>query len=271
MSVAISNQAQALIQSCDKVTAEASTGAELFGLVDLLIDNPQLCRGLFDSNGSLENRRDLARQIFSENLGEPACEILDAALTVNWNDPREALAALEVQALRVQLRCSEADIDEITQQLAALSRAVRNSPELMATITDQTIDLDARRDLISELVPSGSPETVSLLARRAINSVVFGSVAFSENLRNYATASADIRGRQLALTTVAKPLSDRQRQSLSLSLERLYERPTDLLEIIDPEVIGGVRVEIGDEVIDGTIRAKLNEAEHAVQSLNEES
>ena len=43
-------------------------------------------------------------------------------------------------------------------------------------------------------------------------------------------------------------------------LARQYDRPVHLNVVVDPEVIGGIRVEIGDDVIDGTVSSRLDEA-----------
>jgi F-type H+-transporting ATPase subunit delta len=64
----------------------------------------------------------------------------------------------------------------------------------------------------------------------------------------------------VATVRVARPLSDADRRRLTEALSRTYGREIHLNVVVDPEVIGGIRVEIGDDVIDGTVSSRLDEA-----------
>ena len=59
---------------------------------------------------------------------------------------------------------------------------------------------------------------------------------------------------------VAQPLAQADRDRLSAALARTYGREVHLNVVVDPDVIGGIRVEIGDDVIDGTVSTRLDEA-----------
>ncbi len=62
------------------------------------------------------------------------------------------------------------------------------------------------------------------------------------------------------MVTAAVPLSDQQKQRLGAALAKLYGRQVHLNLDVDPEVLGGIRVRVGDEVIDGTVASRLDEA-----------
>jgi F-type H+-transporting ATPase subunit delta len=64
----------------------------------------------------------------------------------------------------------------------------------------------------------------------------------------------------VATVRVARPLADGDRQRLADVLARTYDRQIHLNVVVDPEVIGGIRVEIGDDVIDGTVASRLDDA-----------
>jgi F-type H+-transporting ATPase subunit delta len=59
---------------------------------------------------------------------------------------------------------------------------------------------------------------------------------------------------------VAKPLSDGDRERLQKALSQQYGRDIHINEVVDDSVIGGLRVEIGDDVIDGTVAGRLDDA-----------
>jgi F-type H+-transporting ATPase subunit delta len=79
-------------------------------------------------------------------------------------------------------------------------------------------------------------------------------------LAEYQQVAAEVHGERVATVRVAHPLGDAERQRLTNALSRQYGRQIHLNVVVDPDVIGGVRVEIGDDVIDGTVSSRLDEA-----------
>ena len=79
-------------------------------------------------------------------------------------------------------------------------------------------------------------------------------------LAGYEEIASGVLGRRLARVTVARALPEDQAERLRAQLARLYAAPVDLSISVDPDVLGGVRVLIGDDVIDGTIAATLDQA-----------
>jgi F-type H+-transporting ATPase subunit delta len=79
-------------------------------------------------------------------------------------------------------------------------------------------------------------------------------------LDEYQKLAAAHRHRLVAKVTVAQPLDDDASRRLADALGRQYDRPVHINTVVDPEVIGGVRVEIGDDVIDGTVVSRLDDA-----------
>ena len=84
--------------------------------------------------------------------------------------------------------------------------------------------------------------------------------SFHAAITEYQKVAASTRGEGLAHVRVARELSDGQRSRLAEALSSQYARPVHLNIEVDPAVIGGMRVEIGDDVIDGTVAARLAEA-----------
>jgi F-type H+-transporting ATPase subunit delta len=76
----------------------------------------------------------------------------------------------------------------------------------------------------------------------------------------YQKVAASHRRRLVALVTKAHPLGDDEAARLAQALGDQYDRPVHLNTVVDPDVIGGVRVVIGDEVIDGTVVNRLDDA-----------
>jgi F-type H+-transporting ATPase subunit delta len=99
------------------------------------------------------------------------------------------------------------------------------------------------------------------LAERAVDG---RGKSFAASLRSYQVAAAARRNASIATVRVATDLSEAERTRLAEALGRQYGRDIQLNVIVDPDVVGGVRVDIGDEVIDGTIAARLDEAQRRI-------
>ena len=72
--------------------------------------------------------------------------------------------------------------------------------------------------------------------------------------------AADVQGELLATVRAADELSESDRTRLSETLGRQYNRSVRLRVVVDPDLVGGLRVEIGDDVIDGTVSGRLDDA-----------
>ena len=98
---------------------------------------------------------------------------------------------------------------------------------------------------------------VEFLAKRAVGA---RSRSFDHTVETYVDLAAEQKNRVVATVRVARPLDDDQRSRLRTALTRQAGREVVLQEVVDPDVLGGVRVELGDEVLEGTVSAKLDEA-----------
>ena len=83
---------------------------------------------------------------------------------------------------------------------------------------------------------------------------------FDRTMRDYLALAAKRREQLTAVVTAAVDLDEAQRQRLANALQGIYGKPIQLQLVIDPKVVGGIRVQIGDEVVDGTVLRKLEGA-----------
>ena len=79
-------------------------------------------------------------------------------------------------------------------------------------------------------------------------------------LTTYRTVAAESQGEVVATARVARPLAAADERRLTEVLSSQYDTTVHLNVVIDPDVLGGISVEIGDQVIDGTISTRLDEA-----------
>jgi F-type H+-transporting ATPase subunit delta len=186
-------------------------------------------------------------------------DLVAEAATLRWAGGRTFAAALERQALRAQLVTADrrGELEDVEDQLFRFARFVESSPDLRNVLGDRAIDRSRRQELVGELLSGRATESTIVLAKRA---VVARERTFAQTIEGYVTLAAAQKNRVVATVRVAQPLSDDQRDRLRVALARQVGREVAIQEVIDPDILGGVRVELGDEVFEGTVSDRLEAA-----------
>ena len=83
-------------------------------------------------------------------------------------------------------------------------------------------------------------------------------------LDSYSEIGAELANRTIAKITAAKPLDADQAARLQTSLARIAGRPVEMQVEVDPTVLGGLRVQIGDQIIEGTVAGRLEDARRQI-------
>ena len=83
-------------------------------------------------------------------------------------------------------------------------------------------------------------------------------------LAAYLDLAANRRDELTALVTGASALTEQQAARLRTQLETMYGKSVSLQTVVDPHVLGGIRVQVGDEVMDGTISRRIDQARRHV-------
>ena len=232
---------------------------DLFAVVDALSSSVALRRAVTDPGASPEQRQTLVHGLLDGKVSKSAVSIVVEAVGMRWSSGQTFVAALERQAVRAQLLEAEQAgvLDETEDELFRFSRLVESDPELRDAFANHAMPLSARQDLVTNLFAGRASEATVALARRA---VVARERTFAHTIEGYVDLAAAQKNRVVATVRVARPLDDDQRRRLQAALSRQVGRDLVLQEILDPDVIGGVRVELGDEVVEGTVAGRLDEA-----------
>ncbi|GAA1551039.1 F0F1 ATP synthase subunit delta [Kribbella sancticallisti] len=244
-------------------TVTESLGAELFSVAKLLDSNGALRRALTDPARSLASRTGLVDQLFSDKISTQAQEILTAAVSGRWVSSRDLGNALDQLGVEAEVAYADGQrkLDEVEDELFRLERVVAAERELSDKLSDRNLPLAARQELIHGLLEGKADPVTVRLAERAVDG---RGRSFAASLRSYQVAAAARRNASIATVRVATDLTEGERSRLAEALGRQYGRQIQLNVIVDPKVVGGVRVDIGDEVIDGTIAARLDEAQRRI-------
>lgn len=241
------------------VTDLVEVSRDLFGAVDVLEANPSLRRALTDPSTPEDGRRQLAHAIFDGRVGPAAAEVVAEGAAMRWAGGRSLATALDRQGVRAELLQAEhsGTLESAEDELFRFARTVESSPELRNALSDRSVDRAGRQHLVRELLEGRATETTVRLAERA---VVARERTFAHTIEGYVTQAAAQKNRVVATVRVAQPLTAEQSQRLQAALTRQVGREVAIQEIVEADLLGGVRVELGHEVIEGTVAARLQEA-----------
>jgi F-type H+-transporting ATPase subunit delta len=244
--------------------ALAALADELLAVGGLLGREPGLRRALADPARSPEDRVDLPRAVLAGKIGDEALGLLEALVGERWSRPnalRDAVEQLGVDALLAGAERAD-ELGEVEDELFRFGQIVDGSPQLAAVLGDPTAPVEQRSALVADLLDGKAKPTTVRLARLALTG--FGGRSFSASLSRLVELAAARRDRQIAYVTSAIPLSDQDEERLGAALSQRYGRPVTVKVTIDPEILGGLSVQIGSDLYDGTVLRRLIEARAAL-------
>lgn len=232
-------------------------GQDLFGTADLLRAEPGLRRVATDVSVLGEAKAGLLREVLAGKVSAEALEVVTTAVAHRWTSPRDLPDALEQIGVVAVVRSARDDADRLEDELFSVGQLVRGNPDLRDALSDPARNRADKSSLVEGLLGGKVlPETVALVQQSLSGSHRTVGVALAE----YQKVAAEVRNQGVATVRVARPLADADRERLANVLSRTYGRTVHLNVVVDPDVIGGIRVEIGDDVIDGTLASRLDEA-----------
>ena len=254
-----------LDSSVDGLSADAATASELFAVVDLIDGQPMLRRSLSDPSASFEDRSGLAKRLFGARVSASTLAVIMEVLGASWGSGADMVAGIERQGIRLALQSAHraGDIDEVADQLHTLAATIDSSPELAATLRNQTYPVEAKKSLVDALIAGKVHPVTRTLAGRAVR-------ARRRNIAQTVNAilemAADVAGEKIARVTVARPLDEARVARLKRALEAQVGRTVSLQIDVDPSVLGGMNVAIDDDVIESTVAARLDQARRQLNS-----
>jgi F-type H+-transporting ATPase subunit delta len=247
--------------------ARAATEQELLALADELFAVSRvldgqlvLRRAMADPAAKPDDRAELVRRIFGSQLSSTALDLVQTIARQRWSHPIDLVDATITVATEASLDAADVrgDLDGVEDELFRFGRIVAGDRELARILGDRTASVEGRRALLDRLL-SGR---VSPVTGQLLRNVLTGSHAgHAENaIERLSEVASRRRGQSLARVTTAVPLTSAQEQRLTEVLGRLYGRAVGLQVTVDPHVLGGLIVQVGDEVIDGSIAHRLEDA-----------
>ena len=238
----------------------ATLGAQLFAVVDALDGSGSLRRALSDPSRSGEDKAGLVHGLLTGKVDERVVDAMSAFARARWSAEADLSEAVEQLAADAVLASAEAEgtLEQVEEELFRFDRALIGQRELRRALTDRRAEPKLRATLVRNLLEGKvQRETLQLVERAAIAP---RGRTMSTMLGLLGRLAARRRALLIAAVSTAAPLSATHAERLTGLLERAYGRPVQLNISVDPEVIGGLRVQVGSEVVDSTVLARLDDA-----------
>ena len=235
-------------------------GTDLLAVTGVLDRAVGLRRTLTDPATDGQRKADLATALLGGKIGAEALDLVSGMVRSRWARSRDLVDAVEQLASLTEIIGADraGALDEVEDELFRFGRIVAGNQELRSALTDGAADPAAKGELVRRLLGGkAKPQTVQLITGLVTQP---RGRSLEGGLEEFSRLAAGRRGRVVALVTAAVPLSDAQKERLAASLARLVGRQVHLNIEVDPEVLGGVRVQIGDEIIEGTVASRMDGA-----------
>ena len=235
---------------------------ELFALVDVLDHNGTLRRAVTDSSRDAAARQGIVNSVFDGKISSQAMAVLTNAVAQRWSEDSDLSDALERAAVLAVIASAQSRggvdaLDEVLNELLTFVRTVDSNAQAQEALSDHQASKEAKKKLAVALGgPATTAEGVLLLERVGSNPRGLHAARAADE---FAEIIVKRQNRYIARVTSAINLSQAQLERLGRALNAVYGRELKLDVSVDPAVLGGLRVQVGDEVIDGTVETRMSD------------
>jgi F-type H+-transporting ATPase subunit delta len=260
----------AVQQRLDELAANADPARlreiadEVLTVARLLDREPRLRRALADISRPAVARVDLLGRLLAGKVSDDALALLTDRVSGRWAVPSALLSATERLGVDILLAAAERDgeLIDVEDQLFRFGQIVEGNEPLALALGDPTVDVERRAELVRSLLEGKAKPTTVRLAELAL--IGFGGRSLLTALTRLVELAAARRDASVAYVVTAVVLTETEERALADKLSQMYGRQVSLKVEVKPEIIGGMSVQIGSDLYDGTVQRRLAEARAAL-------
>ena len=242
-------------------------GNELFTITKVLDDSIQLERALTDPSRPVADKVAVLKELLGDNAHPMTMEIMTDLVSRRWSRARDIANAVEdfgVDAMMYYADATDATL-QVSIELSELHSALLNLPVVRSKLYDYQATSEARVRLFREVFSGktlnkvtmrlAEHATCNLRRRRYLETIQWLINKFSRHM-----------GESMVTVTTATPLKKEQIKRLVEVYSAKVGHPVHINSVVDPTVLGGMRIQVGDEVTDNTVVAQLQNLHRKVQT-----
>jgi F-type H+-transporting ATPase subunit delta len=246
--------------------ASLQLAKELFGILGTVDSSAGLRRALTDPSRTGDEKSALIKQLVGGKVSADAADIAGGLASSRWASARDIGDALETLGATVVIAVAEnksavsasgvSGLEELENDLFSFNQAVASDHEVQRALSEPQASAAAKVRLAERLVPGASEEAKVLIAQ-AVSAP--RGIKPTKLVARFAELAAKRQQRWIATVSITRPLTATQFARLQAGLNAMYGRELKVNVTVDPELIGGIRVQVGDEVLDASVIARLGQ------------
>jgi len=234
-------------------SADLATGEQLLNAGRVIGSSVKLQAFLADPSEDVTAKKGFIDRVFGA-FTESARALLTSVAGSRWSSHRDMLAGIEEIGIRVIAKSAPSDLS-IEGELFAFGEIVSSDAGLELAVGTKLSDGAAKSALVERLLGGkASQQTISIVSQLVQQP---RGRRIGELLRTASAIVADEADELVAVVTSARPVEVDQIVRLERSLAKQFGRHLRVNVVIDPSILGGLRVQVGDDVIDGTVSTRL--------------
>ena len=238
----------------------ATLGDQLLAVAGVLNSEPALRRVLTDASIEGDAKAGLAGNVFADKVGDKALDLVKVAVQQRWTSTRDLAGVLEELGIQAVVRSAGAQGSRVSDELFAVAQLIDANPDLRGALSDPGRSHDDKTGFLESMLDGKVlPATLRLVTQAVRSDEPVGRA-----LESIQHVAADVQDELLAVVHTAHPLGTTEITRLTKALGKAYDATVHLHVVEDPSLIGGLRVEIGDDVIDGSLVSKLDTARRRI-------
>ena len=241
-------------------------GEQLFAVTAALDESAPLRRSLADPSRSGEDKARLATAVLGSGFDGRVVDLVAGMVRSRWAKDRDLADATERLGLDAVLASAEArgDLEKVEDELFRVSRALVGQREARQVLSDGTTASERRAEFLRTLLAGKVDQVTEVLALHATRAL--RGRRFVPTLGWFGDVAAERRQRLVASVTSGTVLTQAQLDRLGALLERAYGRAVQLNVTVEPTVLGGLRIQVGADVVDSTVLSRLADARRRLVS-----
>ena len=244
-------------------------GNELFVITSLLDGNVRIERALTDVSRPLEDKVAVLNTLLGDQVHPMTMEIMTEVVKRRWSRAADIANAVEdfgVDAMMYYADATDSTL-QVSIELAELHSALLNTPVVRAKLYDETVPSEARVKFLHELFDGKGLNKVTMrLAEHATENL--RRRRYLETIQWLINKLSRHMGESMVIVTTATPLKQEQIDKLIAVYSKKIGRAVHINSVVDPSVLGGMRVQVGDEVTDNTVVAQLENLQRSVKAVS---
>ena len=242
-------------------------GNELFTITSALDNNIQLERALTDPSRPTADKVAVFKEMVGDQVHPMTTEIMTDLVSRRWSRARDIANAVEdfgVDAMMYYADATDSTL-QVSIELSRLHSSLLNLPVVRSKLYDDQAPSEVRVKLFRELFGDknlnkvtmrlAEHATCNLRRRRYLETIQWLIKKFSRHM-----------GQSMVTVTTAAPLKEEQIKRLIDVYSVKVGRQVHINSVVDPTVLGGIRIQVGDEVTDNTVVAQLQNLHRRVQT-----